>query len=457
VGGRRRPIRGRTRTGAEGRVREKEPNEGLLSRLRSAPSARRRLSRHGSSSRSIRASASGGTAVTTCVPSRSARRRAGRRGAAELHSSVAQPSTPAARPGARPRRQDVAHRPGHVDEGDGDAEEDAGVIDVELMDRRRFLLTSLGSVVSVSVVAEAQPSGKRYRIGVLERTSPEINAANLDGFRRGLQMLGYIGGKDYNLEYRSADGRDERFPSLATELVRLKVDLILTRGTPAALAAKHATASIPVVFVGVGDPVAQGVVASLARPGANITGLSAAVTEVYAKRVQLLRELVPKAARIAALFNMSNPALPPQWKEVAAAARSLAIEPELLDVRKPEDLEPAFDVAVKHRADALIVGLETLTQANQGMIVNLAAKRRLPAIYGSSEFVGGLISYGVNYPETYRHAATFVHRILSGVKPADLPVQEPTKFDLVINLKTAKALGLTIPQSLLFRADQVIE
>jgi ABC-type uncharacterized transport system substrate-binding protein len=325
------------------------------------------------------------------------------------------------------------------------------------MDRRRFLLTSLAGALAAPIIVEAQHPEKLYRIGVLERTSPAINAANLDGFRRGLRALGYVEGKNYAIEYRSADGRDERFPGLAIELVRLKVDLILTRGTPATLAAKTATVTIPVVIVGVGDPVAQGVIASLAHPGGNITGLSAAVTEIYAKRVQLLRELVPRAARIAALFNMSNPAVPPQWKEVEMEARSLGIEPQLLDVRKAEDLEPAFDAAIRHRADALVVGLETLTQVNQRVIVDLAARRRLPAIYASTEFAGGLVAYGANYPEMYRHAASFAHKIFTGAKPADLPVEEPTKFELTINLKTAKALGLTIPPSLLVRADQVIE
>ena len=292
---------------------------------------------------------------------------------------------------------------------------------------------------------------------MIERTSAVINAANVDGFRQGLRELGYIEGESFVIEYRSADGRDELFPDLATEVVRLKVDLILTRGTPAALAARNATGTIPVVIVGAGDPVGQGLVASLARPGRNITGLSAAVTEIYPKRVQLLRELVPRAARIAVLFNMSNPALPPQWKEIAMAARSLGIEPHLLDVRTPEDLAPAFDAATKQRADALIVGLDTLTQANQRGIVDLVAKHRLPAIYASKEFAGGLVVYGVNYPEMYRHAASFAHKIFRGVNPADLPVEEPTKFELVINLKTAKALGLTIPKSLLLRADQLIE
>jgi putative ABC transport system substrate-binding protein len=314
----------------------------------------------------------------------------------------------------------------------------------------------LSSIAAPPSVGARQPE-KLYRIGMLERTSMAINAPNVNSFREGLRELGYVEGKSFVIEYRSADGRDERFPALATELVRLQVDLILTRGTPAALAAKNSTGTIPVVITGVGDPVGQRVVASLARPGGNITGLSAAVTEIYPKRVQLLRELVPRAARIAALFNMSNPALPPQWKEVEMAARALGIEAHLLDVRKPEGLEPAFDAATRLHVDALIVGLDTLTQANQRAIVDLAAKHRLPAIYASTEFAEGLVTYGVNYPEMYRHAASLAHKILKGAKPADLPVEEPTKFELVINVKTARVLGLTIPPALVLRADRVIQ
>jgi ABC-type uncharacterized transport system substrate-binding protein len=326
--------------------------------------------------------------------------------------------------------------------------------------RMKCILTTLilaFGVLAAPLAGDAQQPEKVYRIGMLERTSMEINAANVNGLRQGLRDPGYVEGKSFVIEYRSAAGRDDRFADLATELVRLKVDLILTRGTPAALAAKNASASIPVVIVGVGDPVAQGIVASLAHPGGNISGLSAAVTEIYPKRVQLLRELVPGAARIAALFNMSNPAIPPQWREVERAARALGVEPHLLDVRKREDLEPAFDAATRHRADILIVGLETLTQANQRVIVDLAAKHRLPAIYSSVEFAGGLMAYGVNYPDVYRRAASLAHKIFRGVKPADLPVEEPTKFELIINGRTAKALGLTIPPSLRIRADQVID
>jgi putative ABC transport system substrate-binding protein len=304
---------------------------------------------------------------------------------------------------------------------------------------------------------DAAPPEKLYRIGMLERTSVAANAANFDAFRQGLRGLGYVEGESFVIEYRSAEGHDERFPALADELVRAKVDLIVTRGTPAALAAKNATATIPVIITGVGDPVGQGVVASLARPGGNITGLSAAVTDVYPKRVQLLTELVPKAARIAVLFNMSNPALPPQWKEIEKATRARGVEPQLLDVRKVGDLEPAFDAATRQRADALIVGIDTLTQANQRLIVGLAARRRIPAMYASTEFKGGLISYGVNYPEMYRRAAGYAHKILRGARPADLPVEEPTTFELVINSKTARGLGLTIPPGLLLRADTVTE
>ena len=324
------------------------------------------------------------------------------------------------------------------------------------MDRREFLGALAGGLLAAQA-AEAQPTGKVYRIGMLERTPAGINAANLDGFRQGLRELGYVEGRNLVIEYRSADGHDERFPILATELLRLKPDLILTRGTPAALAAKNATVTIPVVILGIGDPVRQGVVASLAHPGGNITGLSAVVTELYAKRVQLLRDLIPRAARIAALFNMSNPAIPPQWKEVEMAARSLGLQSQLLDVRKPEDLAPAFEVAIRHRADALIVGLETLTLTNQHVVVDLAARHRLPAMYASTEFVGGLVAYGVHYPDQYRLAASFADKIFKGAKPADLPVEQPTKFELVINMRTAKALGLTVPPSVLGRADEVIE
>ena len=327
-------------------------------------------------------------------------------------------------------------------------------------------LTTVGAIVMLALgilaaplATDAQPPGKVYRIGMLEMIPTAPNAANLDAFRHGLRELGYVEGHNLVIDYRSADGHAERFPDLATELVRLQVNLILTRGTPAALAAKHATGTIPVVITGVSDPVEASLVASLAHPGGNVTGLSSFGTPLYGKRVELLRELVPGATRIAALFNMSNPALPPQWYETERAARALGVQPQLLDVRQPEDVAPAFDAAITQRADALVVAIDALTQAHRRPIVELAAKHRLPAIYAAREFVdaGGLIAYGLSYSDMYHRAASFVHKILTGTKPADLPVEQPMKFELIINLITAKALGITVPPSLLLLADEVIQ
>ena len=315
------------------------------------------------------------------------------------------------------------------------------------------------SLTLAPLAVEAQEPGKIYRIGMLETTSMALNAANLDAFRQGLRELGYVEGRNFMIEYRSADGRRERFPELATELVRLKVDVILTRGTPAVMAAKNATGTIPVVMAASGDPLLSGVVAGLARPGGNVTGLSAIVVEVTGKRLQLLREVVPGVSRIAVLFDMGNPNNALQWKETEIAAPSLGVQPQLLDVRKPGDFGGAFDAAIRQRAGAMVVGIDALTQANHRSIIDLAAKHRLPAIYASREFVdaGGLVAYGVSYPHLYHRAASFVDKILKGAKPADLPVEQPTKFELVVNLKTAKALGLTIPPTVLLQADHMIE
>ena len=324
------------------------------------------------------------------------------------------------------------------------------------MKRRESITLIGGTAAAWPLAARAQSA---YRIGVLETTSAALNAANFDALRQGLRQHGYIEGQNLVIEYRSADGRAERFPDLAAELVRLNVDLIVTRGTPAIYAAKNATKTIPVVMAASGDPLGAGVVAGLARPDGNVTGLSAFVTELQAKRLELLREMVPRINRIAALLNMSSPAEPPQWEETKAAARTLAIEPQLLDVRKPEDLGRAFETAIRQRADALVVGINVLTQANRRPIADLATKHRLPAIYASREFVdaGGLVALGVSYPDLYRRAATYVDKILKGAKPADLPIEQPTKFELIINLKAAKALDLDVPPMLLSRADEVIE
>jgi putative ABC transport system substrate-binding protein len=328
------------------------------------------------------------------------------------------------------------------------------------MDRRRFAVLVLAALASPSVVlTQAQPAGKVYRIGVLERISPVLNAANFDAFRNGLRDLGYLEGSNLFIDYRSADGRSERFSALAAELVASKVDVIVTRGTPAVIAAKNATATIPIVMAASGDPIGPGVVASLARPGGNITGLTAITVDVAGKRLELLRQLAPGASRIGAMLNMSNPAIVPEWKELEVAARRLDIQLQLFDVRTPEDLARAFDAASRQQIGALVVGIDDLTQMHRRLIVDLAAKHRLPAIYASREFVeaGGLITYGVNYPHLYRRAASYVDKIFKGAKPADLPIEQPTQFDLVINLKSAAAIGVSIPPSVLLRADQVIE
>jgi len=325
------------------------------------------------------------------------------------------------------------------------------------MDRRTFL--GAVALLAAPVAAKAQQAGKVYRIGMLEGRSITLNAANLDAFRQALAALGYKEGHNLEIAYRSSDGRDERFPGLASELVGLKVDLIVSRGTPASLAAKNATQTIPVVMASVGDPVATKLVASLARPGGNVTGLSALNVGIYAKRVELLRELLPRLTRIAGLFNMGNPVVTLQWQEVQQAARSLGIQPQLLDVRRPEDLPRAFAAAAQERAEALIVALEGLTMGNLRPIAELAAKHRLPSVYAVREYanLGGLMSYGWSDPDQYQRTATFVDKIFKGAKPGDLAIEQPTKFELVINLKTAKALGLTIPPALLQRADHVIE
>jgi putative ABC transport system substrate-binding protein len=314
-------------------------------------------------------------------------------------------------------------------------------------------------LLRVPLAAGAQQTDKVYRIGMLETMSATLNAANLDAFRQRLREVGYVEGRDFVIEYRSAEGRPERFPGLATELVRSKVDLIVTRGTPAVLAAEKATGAIPIVMASSADPTGFGIVTSLARPGRNVTGLSTIATELAGKRLELLKEAIPRIARIALLANFSSPASASQWRQLEGAARSLGLKPQLLDVRAPEDFARAFEIAIKQRADAVQVANDTLTQTNFKRIVDLSVKHRLPSIFASREFVdaGGLMAYGPNFTDQYRRAATYVDKILKGAKPADLPIEQPTKFELVINLKTAKTLGLTIPQTLLLQADQIIE
>jgi putative ABC transport system substrate-binding protein len=327
------------------------------------------------------------------------------------------------------------------------------------MHRRTFLGALAGGLLAAPLAAEAQRAEKIARIGMLETRSTVLNAANIDAFQQGMRDLGYKEGQNLEIVYRSSDGHDDRFADLASDLVRLKVDLILTRGTPAALAAKRATRTIPVVMAASGDPVGSGLVPSLAHPGGNVTGLSSGITESYPKRVEVLGELLPRLKRIAALLNMGNPVIPPQWNVIEVSARTLGIQASLIDVRRPEDLRQAFGAAANLRAQALVVGLDGVTQANLRPIAELAVRQRLPSIYPAKDYahVGGLMTYGSSDFHMYQRAATFVDKILKGARPADLPVEQPSKFELVINLKTAKALGLTIPSSLLQRADQVIE
>ena len=249
------------------------------------------------------------------------------------------------------------------------------------MDRRAFLVTL--SLLVGPLRVQAQPAGKAYRVGVLETTPIALNAANLHAFRLGLKDLGYVEGRNLVVEYRSADGRPERFPALATELVRAKVDLIVTRGTPAVMAAKNVTSAIPIVMAASGDPLGTGVVTGLARPGANVTGLSAVAPELSGKRLQLLKEAVPGIKRVAAVLDMGNPISAIQWQAIETAALAMDGRPQLLDVRKAEHFVPAFDAAIKQRADAVIVSLGALAQSNVGLVTDLAARRRLPSIYFS--------------------------------------------------------------------------
>ena len=325
---------------------------------------------------------------------------------------------------------------------------------------RRVFISSLAlGLLASPLVADAQQAGKVARIGVLAQGSSTDAPHIGEAFRQGLRDLGYVEGQNIVIEYRWAEGRAERLPDLAVELVNLKVDVIVAGGTPAPLAAKHATRTIPIVMGGAGDPVGTGLVASLARPGGNVTGLSTLTPELGRKRLQLLKEVVPGVSRVAVLWNAANPYAVLNMRETEAAARTLGVQVQSLEVRGPDDFESALPAAIRGRAGALIVVDDPLTLTYRVRIVDFAARNRLPAMYGFREYAeaGGLMAFGASLADLGRRAATYVDKILKGAKPADLPVEQPTKFELVINLKTAKALGLTIPQSVLLRADQIIE
>jgi putative ABC transport system substrate-binding protein len=313
--------------------------------------------------------------------------------------------------------------------------------------------------LAVAVIAEAQQPTKIPRIGYLSGVSPSTNSARHEAFRQGLRDLGYVEGKNIVIEWRYAEGKLDRLPALAGELVRLKVDVIVAGGPTPTRAAKDATSMIPIVMAQHTDPVGSGLVASLARPGGNITGLSTLAPEISGKRLELLKEIFPKLSRVAVFGTSTSASSAQELRGVQLAAGTLELKLQLLDIKGPKDVETAFRGASKERADAILV-LSSGVNANlQTEIAELAIKRRLPAMHYRSEFVeaGGLMSYGVSFTDLDRRAATYVDKILKGAKPADLPVEQPKKFEFIINLKAAKQIGLTIPPNVLVRADRVIK
>jgi ABC-type uncharacterized transport system substrate-binding protein len=316
----------------------------------------------------------------------------------------------------------------------------------------------LAGLIAVAVTAGAQQPKKVPRIGFLGVASLSATSARIEALRHGLRELGYVEGKNIVIEYRWAEGKIERLPDLAAELVRLKVDVIVTSSAAPTRAAKEATTTIPIVMANDNDPVGSGHVASLARPGGNITGVSTLAPGISGKQLGLLKEIVPKLSRVAVLGTSTNSGYAQVLREVELAAGTFGVKVQYLDVLDPKDIETAFRAASKERAGAVLLVASPVFLPQRTQIAELAVKNQLPAIFPQSEFVeaGGLMYYGANTPDLFRRAATYVDKILKGRKPADLPVEQPTKFDLVINLKTAKQIGLTIPQSVLYRVDRVI-
>jgi putative tryptophan/tyrosine transport system substrate-binding protein len=326
--------------------------------------------------------------------------------------------------------------------------------------RRAFLGALTGGLLTAPLTAGAQQAGKVPHIGWLGGPTRESAQPFVQPFLQGLKDLGWVEGQNIVIEWRFAGGRAERLPALAAELVRLRVELIVVPSTPTALAAKNATGTIPLVTVGGGDPVALGLVASLARPGGNITGLTSVLgPEIAGKQLALLKEILPKVAWMAALWNPATPGNALYLKEAELAARALGVELQPLEARSLDDFNGVFAAMTARRAGALLILGDVMFTTHRRRLADLAAKNRLPAIFGSRQFAddGGLMAYGAVITDNFRRAATYVDKILRGAKPADLPVERPTKFELVINLKTAKTLGLTIPPSLLQRADEVIQ
>jgi putative ABC transport system substrate-binding protein len=327
------------------------------------------------------------------------------------------------------------------------------------MQKRIFGLALGASLFGLSFPAEAQQPTKIPRIGFLSATLLSIISPRIEALRQGLHELGYVEGKNIVIEWRSAEGKLDRVPALAAELVRLKVDVIVTGGATDTRAAKEATNTIPIVMAQDSDPVGSGFVASLARPGGNITGLSTLAPEVSGKRLELLKEIIPKLSRVAVLGISTRPGNAQSLKEVELAAGALKVKLQFLDVLDPKDIEAAFRAASKGRAEAVLVLQSPFFNSQRKQLVDLAIKSRLPATYPQTEYTeaGGLMYYGANTPDLFRRAATYVDKILKGTKPADIPVEQPRKFELIINLKAAKQIGLTIPPNVLVRADRVIK
>jgi ABC-type uncharacterized transport system substrate-binding protein len=326
------------------------------------------------------------------------------------------------------------------------------------MKRREFITLLGGAAAAWPLAARAQQAGPLPTIGFLVPGTPTSHGQWVAAFVQRLRELGWIEGRTITIEYRWAEGRSERFAEIAAEFVRRKVDVIVTSATEAVVAAKQATSVIPIVIAAAGDPVGTGLVASLARPGGNVTGLSIQQTDVAAKRLELLREIVPGLRRLAILGNVSGPAVVLDMREAEAAARTLGMEVITSEIRRGEDIAPAF-AALKGRAEALYLPIDPLVNTHRFRINTLALAARLPTVHTSREWVevGGLMSYGANVPDLFRRAANYVDKILRGAKPGDIPVEQPSKFDLIINLTTARALDLSIPESFLLRADEVIE
>lgn len=321
------------------------------------------------------------------------------------------------------------------------------------------IVTLILGLLATPFAVEAQQPAKVHRIGFLGAGSPPASAARTEAFRQGLRQLGYVEGQTMVIEWRYAEGKLDRLRALAAELVRLQVDVLVTAAPSSTRAAMEATATLPIVMAGIGgDPVAAGFVASLAQPGGNVTGLTAFAEELSGKQLELLKEIVPRLSHVAVLGTSTLPVYAQVLKELERAARALGVQLQYLDVRGPKDVARVFQAASKGRADAVLVLASPILESHRTQVADLAAQHRLPAIYPFSEFAeaGGLVTYGVRIAELYRRAATYVDKILKGAKPADLPVEQAMKFELVINLQAARALGLTIPPSLLFQADKVI-